>query len=120
MSPRWNERHEFSSIGESAAKANSWKREIEEEKSKTRERKKSESDPNTQVREDSKGVAVYFQIVRPAKGINVGAKTAHPCRFPAPLPPTEKVTMSSRLYIPFLVSIYVVWAVYARKKTRIA
>lgn len=47
----------------------------------------------------SKGLSVYFQIARPAKGINVGAKTARPCHFPARLPPTEKVTMSSRLYV---------------------
>lgn len=47
----------------------------------------------------SKGLPVYFQIARPAKGINVGAKTARPCHFPARLPPTEKVTMSSRLYV---------------------
>lgn len=46
-----------------------------------------------------KGLSVYFQIARPARGINVGAKTARPCHFPARLPPTEKVTMSSRLYV---------------------
>ena len=84
-------------------------------KERERERER-ESDPDTQAREDSKGVAVYFQIVRPAKGINVGAKTAHPCRFPAPLPPTEKVTMSSRLYIPFLVSVSASSEPYTRER----
>lgn len=49
-----------------------------------------------------KGLPVYFQIARPAKGINVGAETARPCHFPARLPPTEKVTMSSRLYVPHM------------------
>ena len=84
----------------------SWKNTIKKEREREREREsesESESDPDT--REASKGVAVYFQIVRPAKGINIGAKTAHPCHFPAPLPPTEKVTMSSRLYILLLVCL---------------
>ena len=113
---KMNDTWVFVSKSKCLPRSDSWKGERERE----REKKKSESKNDPDTREASKGVAVYFQIVRPAKGINVGAKTAHPCLFPAPLPPTEKVTMSSRLYIPLFVSISAVWGVYARKKTQTA
>ena len=101
-----SEKGKLSSASKGQLKEHHKERERERERERKREREsesESESDPDT--REASKGVAVYFQIVRPAKGINIGAKTAHPCHFPAPLPPTEKVTMSSRLYILLLVCL---------------
>lgn len=117
---KMNDTWVFVSKGKCLPRSDSWEGEREKKEKEYEREKKSESKNDPDTREASKGVAVYFQIARPAKGINVGAKTAHPCLFPAPLPPTEKVTMSSRLYIPLFVSISAVWGVYARKKTQTA
>jgi len=68
-----------------------------------REREKETTTLCARIRERIqflKGLSVYFQIARRAKEINVAARTTRPCYFPARLPPTEKVTMSSRLSAP--------------------